>query len=455
MSGEKLFEIGGQWIARVKGRSSLYRFWYDDRAGEIRRRRLETADVEEAKRLVAEYALNTASLSAQEPQEALLLAVLNHYFTSHSDNLSSAHVARRAGILVLQFLETECGFGAGVKVGEFTKGLQSRFAVWSSNKFDHSPSYISRVLSVVAAACKFAIKSTVHETTGGRIVETRLLKAMPEICYDIKRITGFTKKPEPHPRDYVPTFEDLASLLDVECSEVLRRYDIIALNTWARPQAILELDTSTQVDFAAQLLHLNQPGRKQNNKKRPKIRLTENLYGWLEHWGDARPLTYAKKINQDSRIVVVRRPATNIKAQFKRRTIRWMLLRDGLDKPVIDKLFLSLRKGKAQPLRDAITKAETRGIRRITPYTLRHFMATRVRGLKEIRVDREQRSLWLGHGKKDATSWYESHDPEFLREASQATCIITEKLDALTKRNLVPTALKKPRKLASLKSKSA
>lgn len=59
-------------------------------------------------------------------------------------------------------------------------------------------------------------------------------------------------------------------------------------------------------------------------------------------------------------------------------------------------------------MNEAIAKAEARGVRRITPYTLRHFMATRVRGLKEVRVDREQRSLWLGHGKKDATSWYES-----------------------------------------------
>jgi integrase len=455
MPAKKLFEIGGHWVARVEGRSSLYRFWYDARAGEIRRRSLETTDVEEAKRLVAEHALNTVSLPAQEPLDALLLAVLNHYFTSHSDNLSSAHVARRAGILVLQFLETECGFGAEVKVGEFTKGLQSRFAVWSSNKFDHSPSYISRVLSVIAAACKFATKSTVHETTGGRIVETWLLKSMPEICYDIKWISGLTKKPEPHPRDYVPTFEDLASLLDVECSEVLKRYDIIALNTWARPQAILDLDTRTQVDFEAQLLHLNQPGRKQTNKKRPKIRLTENLRHWLEHWGEARPLTYAKTIIHDDQKVVVRPSATNIKAQFKRRTIRWMLLRDGLDRSAIDKLFSSARKRKTELLNKAIAKAEAHGIRRITPYTLRHFMATRVRGLKEVSVDREQRSLWLGHGKKDATSWYESLDPEFLLEASQATCIIIEKLDALTKRNLVATSLKKPRKLAGLKSKSA
>ena len=103
MPAEKLFEIGGHWVAHVQGRRNLYRFWYDQRAGEIRRRSLETADVEEAKRLVAELALRTSSLPVSEPQDTLLVAVLNHYFTTHSDSLSSAHVARRAGALVLQF----------------------------------------------------------------------------------------------------------------------------------------------------------------------------------------------------------------------------------------------------------------------------------------------------------------------------------------------------------------
>jgi integrase len=264
-----------------------------------------------------------------------------------------------------------------------------------------------------------------------------------------------TQKPEPHPRDYVPTFEELASLLDVECSEILRRYDIIALNTWARPQAILDLDVKSQVNFEDKLLHLNQPGRLQNNKKRPKIRLTDNLQGWLLHWAENRPLAYSKKAIRNGKGETVRVSASNIKAQFKRRTLRWMLMRDGLGKSEIDKLLLEARKGAHQPLNEAIARAEANGIHRITPYTLRHFMATRVRGLRDVKVDREQRSLWLGHGKKDATSWYESHDPEFLFEASRATSIIIEKLDALTNRPLVPLSISAPRLLAGLKSKAA
>jgi integrase len=455
MPTEKLFEIGGQWVARVQGRPNLYRFWYDAGAGETRRRSLETADLEQAKRLVAELALTTAPLPAEEPEQALLVAVLNHYFTTHSDQQSAAHVARRAGALVLQFLEEECRFGPEVKVAQFTKGMQSRYAVWSTRKYDHSPSYISRVLAVVAAACRHATKSTIQETGDGRIIEAKLLKTMPEICYDVKWISSVTKKPEPQPRDYVPSFDELASLLDVECSEVLKRYDIVALNTWARPQAILDLDVKSQVNFEDQLLHLNHPGRAQNNKKRPKIRLTSNLQGWLEYWAENRPLAYSRRTTRDGKTEVERVSASNIKAQFKRRTLRWMLVRDGLDKLAIDALFSLARKGRRQPLNDAVKRAEAHGIRRITPYTLRHFMATRVRGLGEVRVDREQRSLWLGHGKRDATSWYESHDPEFLLEASRATSVIIEKLDALTERRLVPITISAPRVLAGHKSKAA
>ena len=130
-------------------------------------------------------------------------------------------------------------------------------------------------------------------------------------------------------------------------------------------------------------------------------------------------------------------------------------MRDGLDKVAIDRLFLAARKGRSQPLHDAIAEAEAHGIRRITPYTLRHFMATRVRGLREVRVDREQRSLWLGHGKRDTTSWYESHDPEFLIEESQATSIIIGKLDALTTRRLVANMISAPRIPTGQQSKAA
>ena len=105
------------------------------------------------------------------------------------------------------------------------------------------------------------------------------------------------------------------------------------------------------------------------------------------------------------------------------------------------------RDGVREPLNDAIRKAENLGALRITSYSYRHFMATKVRAVREFRVDREQRSLWLEHGKRDTTSWYEKHDPEHLRGCALATDIIFEKLDALTTRDMVPPLLKAQKRL--------
>ncbi|MGH8553203.1 MAG: hypothetical protein ACRERS_07895 [Methylococcales bacterium] len=81
---------------------------------------------------------------------------------------------------------------------------------------------------------------------------------------------------------------------------------------------------------------------------------------------------------------------------------------------------------------------------------LLNFAQSQVRGLKEVSVDREQRSLWLGRGKKDATSWYETLDPEHLLEAAKASSVIIEKLDALTRRPMVPLNVKQRKLIAGL-----
>jgi integrase len=138
-----------------------------------------------------------------------------------------------------------------------------------------------------------------------------------------------------------------------------------------------------------------------------------------------------------------------LKAQFNRRSTRWMLMKSGLSLDEVADLFKGARKGSSNVLLQAVKTAEAKGIKRITRYTLRHFMATRVRGMTGSNVGREQRSLWLGHSKRDATSWYETHDPEFLRECAIATDLVIDKLDRLMKRKLVPSDLKPVQKVTA------
>lgn len=445
MRKAKLFEFGGQWIGEVTGSKQFYRFWYDSRNGEIRRRSLKTTDLEEAKAKLAEMIVKEAPISADNPDQVPLVFVLTHYLEGHADGKPSAHVARRAADLVMQFLEKKCGLEANVKTSRFGILYQTEFARWCLKEFGHSPAYVSRVLSVVAAACKYAAKAKLLKNSAGELTEARLLRYAPDIRYDAKWLAEIMETPEPRPRDYVPSYEELASLLDLDAGNILQRYDILALNTWARPEAIVELSVKQQVDFANGLLDLNPPGRRQNKKQRPVIRLTSNLKGWLEHWGEDYPLSYTALTAEGQR---ERKPASHIKAQFNRRSTRWMLLRSGVDYASIEEMLGAARRGSPHPLREALERAEVKGISRITRYTLRHFMATRVRGLTKSKVAREQRSLWLGHGKRDATSWYESHDPEFLHECALATCEVIDRLDFLMKRSLVPPNIQQMRLLA-------
>jgi integrase len=322
---------------------------------------------------------------------------------------------------------------------EGEKGIKRRKLLLMLDEFQHSPAYVSRVLSVIAAACRFAAKTKLVKSNTGELKEAKLLKFVPEVNYDTKWVAEVMHVAEPKPRDYVPTYEELASLLDTESGELLRRYDMIALNTWARPAAIVDLSVGKQVDFENDLIDLNPPNRRQNKKQRPVIRLTTNLRSWLEHWAEDRPLSY-DSILPDG--LIERTPANHLKAQFNRRSTRWMLIRSGLSLDEIAELFSGARKGDSVSLRQTVKAAEARGIQRITRYTLRHFMATRVRGMTGSNVGREQRSLWLGHGKRDATSWYETHDPEFLRECAMATDLVIDKLDSMMKRKLLPSGAK-------------
>ena len=436
MSIEKLFEFGGMWIGRVQGSQQLYRFWYESRNGEVRRRSLKTTDLEEAKKHLAEIVVSDAPVTADDPDQVPLVFVLTHYLDGHADSRPSAHVARRACDLVLKFLELKCGFDANVKTSQFSSIYQAEFAKWCASEFKHSPAYVSRVLSVIAAACRFGAKTKLVKSNTGELKEAKLLRFAPEINYDTKWVADVTNVVEPKPRDYVPSYKELASLLDTESGELLRRYDIIALNTWARPAAIIDLSVGKQVDFENDLIDLNPPNRRQNKKQRPVIRLTANLRCWLEHWAEDRPLSY-DRILPDGRIE--RTPACHLKSQFNRRSTRWMLVKSGLSLDEVAELFSDARKGNSAYLLRAVKAAEAKGIQRITRYTLRHFMATRVRGMTGSNVGREQRSLWLGHGKRDATSWYETHDPEFLRECAMATDLVIDKLNGLMTRNLLPS----------------
>lgn len=79
-----------------------------------------------------------------------------------------------------------------------------------------------------------------------------------------------------------------------------RLYVLLGLYTMARPSAILDL-TWDRVDFTRRLIDLNPAGRKQTAKKRPVVKMNDELFEALEAAYAARQIAYvvergAKKV---------------------------------------------------------------------------------------------------------------------------------------------------------------
>lgn len=144
----------------------------------------------------------------------------------------------------------------------------------------------------------------------------------------------------------------LAKLLDTAKQwPHLYSFCVIMLNTLSRPCAVLDLRPS-QKDFDAMVINLNPEGRKQTKKHRPKVPLTETLRPFVSDKSCVRFVTWEGK------------PIRSIKKLFKR-------------------------------------AAELAGLpREVSPYSLRHTMAGRLRN--KYKVDKWEVSGLLGHSLPNA-----------------------------------------------------
>ena len=280
------------------------------------------------------------------------------YLENHSDHRPSGPQARIAAALVKQH------FGDDALVGDLTPLRQEEFRAWCRGK-GHSESYIGRTLSVVNAALRRAEKK-------------EELKAIPKIYAQAP--SGF--------REWIPTYEQLGAFIDRCNAEHLFRYVILALNTAARPEAIIDL-TRFQVDWARRLIALNPPGRAQNKKHRPTIPASDCLWGWLRAWDGDHFVYYGSR---------KKRPRPNVKKAFQR------------------------------------IGAEL-GLPKLNRYSLRHFVAS---DLRARRVPMDEVGVLLGHRALEhrTTERYTKFDPAYLRWAIEGIDAMMAELQGHAKRRL-------------------
>jgi integrase len=333
--------------------------------------------------------------------------VRRFYFQQHvlpghgRKGIRSRNVAIRAFALMSVYLAQQlqqAGVEGAPRIGHMTLARQEGFMRWCRDKHSLSGKTISIYLSSIKAGVRFAARPRLVTDVRGREREVQVLDRIHHIEDGEAAVAKVTHLPRSQPRSWIPNDEELARFIAACDVEHVFRYIILQLNTWARPEAICELSVTRQVDFGAGTVDMNPPGRAQNNKIRPRIPLTDNLRGWLLHWNLDRPIIWTgahsgQKAGADPRPI----------RRIDNRTLARIAKRAGIEGT-------------------------------FTKYTLRHYMATRVRRVEGIPVEREQRAAWMGHTDphyRTTEQWYESHDPDHLVNVARAIDAIMLRLDQI------------------------
>ena len=349
-----LFELGGQWIAREPGSPYLHRYWTPERSGRTRRASLGTQDLEEAKKRLAEIVVRGAPKTSSAPLSAVLIS----YFEERTDKLPSKKHARLGGRTL-----PAC-WGQTVRVEAITEAKQKEFAEWSLAK-GHSLGYISRNLSVLAAALAF---SKIE-----REVIVKPASMMKKWVLDAKAPA----------KRFTPSDDELAKVLAEPIVERFWRWTVISLLTGARPEAAVDL-TPAQRRRDSGLLDLNPEGRMQNKKYRACVREPQALTLWLDKWeadiiaaADKREPGKVHDISHETYCGYA--SVESVQTAFERLRFR-----------------------------------ETIGLPRLSAYSYSHKVATVMR---KARLPREEQDMQLGHARPTG---YGEWEPDYLQGVADA-----------------------------------
>lgn len=324
------FEFQGHWLGREPGSDVWYAYRYEPAKRKVTRRSLHECDHERAKLALVQHALRASPPKKEAPESVSLGQVLLPYL-DQTDKKPCGKGYRSAAKYIAEW------WGAAL-VSELTQARQKDFIDWLGAK-RFSPGYVKRIMGIISGALGYAVEND------------RLLSA-PTVFTALGKIAERLDRPE-RMRGRRLTIAELAVFIDAIEAPHMLRYILLALNTLARPAAILELQRSQIGD---DLIHLNPPGRRQNKKNRPTLPLTATLAAWLPAWEDERQFL----------------------VHFHGRKV---------DDPRVGIQNIAIRA-------ELMTAADTGTPRSIHPYTFRRSMARILRGRG---VSLEDLGAWMGH----------------------------------------------------------
>ena len=252
---DREFRLGDYWLSKQARSPAWCRTWYDPEKRQTKRVSLGTSDVWEAQEKLTDWFVLNHRQQQEAPQEADLAAVLVRYWEDHAKDVrSAATIKTHLGHWTHYFAESTVGAATTYEAIEgFKRHLRVRGL---------SPSGINHVLASGRAAMHLAWKR--GELTHVPPVEKEKIgqqepMGRPLSISECRLLLEQSDRPE---------------------TQHLHRLVLLGLGTAARPGALLDL-TLGQMDIDRRLIHLNPPGRSQNKKYRPTVKMPERILQML------------------------------------------------------------------------------------------------------------------------------------------------------------------------------
>lgn len=393
-----VYQRGSFWLDLARGAGGepisprWYIWWYDAAAGRQRRKSTGTDTVRLACDRLDEHYLATLKPTAADQEIYAVSTSMTDYYIEHGSKQTSATAIRSRLKLMSRFLDVEAEAGRLLDpfLPEHLDNLfLDRFRAWAladpivARKKDGKGNWVD-------GQSRKRQASTVEES----IIQ---LKAAINHAYNNRRIRSSpplkhkTRAAVTPPRTYRLTVSNLGEMLDFTMRGAgnyaghgarllpLRRYLVGAICTLARPDAVLDMNSTAgreQWMEADRRFNLNPVGRPQTKKHRPIVPVNDLLHSWLsstDEW-----LVCKERIWLDPDEQIERVEQIGVKA-----------VRSGWDTM---RAHLGIPDGWG-------------------PKLVRHSMASE---LRKRRVDPWELSGQLGHRVLKTSEIYAIYDPDYL-----------------------------------------
>lgn len=321
---------GLYWLSKRPGSEQWQRTWFDTGVRQTRRASLGTPEVREAHERLLGWWLANRRLANERPESVTLAEILTRYYDDHASKKASSTQAEIACAKL-------AAFSGGLALPEFNIAEQRRF-ITQMQSDGYSAGYIRRTLSVGKAALTWAWTN-------------ELVKLVPNVQLP----------QDGAPRDRTLSLVEMGALFNAVDEMHVYRFLVLLCATWARPDAILDLD-GERCDHERRLITLNPPGRPQTKKFRPVLPMVAGA-------------AHACSVTTGPVIAWRGKPLASIKTAWRR-----LRTRAGLDAGVI-------------------------------PYLVRHTMATEARAAGAPPWEIEG---WLGHKRPGTSERYAKFAPDYL-----------------------------------------